>query len=70
MDFYRNQRDMAILITIGLYAFNILDAYVDAHLTNFNINDNLSMRVQPAVMPSYVAGSYYSYGVSLKFDIK
>ncbi len=70
MDYYRNQRDMSILITLGLYAFNILDAYVDAHLSNFNINDNLSMRIQPAVIPSYVAGNYYSYGLSLKLDIK
>ena len=70
MDYYRNQRDMSILITIGLYAFNILDAYVDAHLTNFNISNDLSMRVEPAVMPSYVVGNYYSYGLSLKFDIK
>ena len=70
MDYYRNNRDMSILITLGIYAFNILDAYVDAHLSNFNINEDLSMRIEPAVMPSYVAGSYYSYGVSLKFDIK
>jgi len=70
MDFYRNQRDMSILITIGLYAFNILDAYVDAHLSNFNISNDLSMRIEPAVMPSYVVGNYYSYGISLKFDVK
>ena len=70
MDYYRNQRDMSILITIGLYAFNILDAYVDAHLSNFNINEDLSMRIEPAVMPSYVVGNYYSYGLSLKFDVK
>lgn len=69
MDHYRNQRDMSILITIGLYAFNILDAYVDAHLTAFNINSDLSMKVQPSVMPSYALGNY-SYGLSLKFDIK
>ena len=70
MDYYRNQRDMSILITIGLYAFNILDAYVDAHLSSFNISDNLSMRVQPAVMPSYAFTSEYSYGLAFKFDIK
>ena len=70
MDYYRNQRDMSILITIGIYAFNILDAYVDAHLTDFNISEDLSMRIQPAVMPSYVVGNYYSYGLSLKLDIK
>jgi len=70
MDYYRNQRDMSILITLGLYAFNILDAYVDAHLSNFNISNDLSLRVQPAVLPSYAFGSYYSYGLSLKLDLK
>ncbi len=70
MDYYRNQRDMSILITLGLYAFNILDAYVDAHLINFNINDDLSLRVEPQIMPSNVIGSYYSYGLSLKFDFR
>jgi len=70
MDHYRNQRDMAILITMGLYAFNILDAYVDAHLSDFNINNDLSLKIQPAIMPSYVAGNYYSYGLSIKLDIK
>ena len=70
MDHYRNQRDMSILITVGLYVFNILDAYVDAHLTDFNINNDLSLKVQPTIMPSYVAGNYYSYGFSLKLDIK
>ena len=70
MDHYRSQRDMAVLITIGLYAFNILDAYVDAHLSDFNINNDLSLKIQPAIMPSYVAGNYYSYGLSLKLDIK
>lgn len=70
MDYYRNQRDLSVLITIGLYAFNILDAYVDTHLTNFNISNDLSLRLQPAVLPSYAAGSYYSYGLSLQFDIK
>lgn len=70
MDHYRNQRDMSILITIGIYAFNILDAYVDAHLSDFTINKDLSMKLQPAIMPSYVAGNYYSYGLSLQLDIK
>jgi len=70
MDYYRNQRDLSIFITIGLYAFNILDAYVDAHLINFNISDDLALKIEPDAMPSPVLGSYYAYGVKLKFNFK
>ena len=34
---------MSILVTIGLYALNIIDANVDAHLMQYNIDDNLSL---------------------------
>ena len=34
---------MSILVTIGLYALNIIDANVDAHLVQYNIDDNLSL---------------------------
>jgi hypothetical protein len=33
-----------LLITIGLYALNIIDANVDAHLLQFNVDENLSLR--------------------------
>lgn len=70
MDFYRNQRDLSIIITIGLYAFNILDAYVDAHLINFNINKDLALKVEPTAFPNAIAGSYFSYGLKLSLDLK
>ncbi len=44
---YQRDRDLALLITIGLYAFNIIDANVDAHLKQFNVNDDLSLDVKP-----------------------
>ena len=34
---------MSILVSIGLYALNIIDANVDAHLMQYNINNNLSI---------------------------
>ncbi|UOB16917.1 DUF5683 domain-containing protein [Abyssalbus ytuae] len=43
-DFYQRKRDLALLITIGIYALNIIDANVDAHLKQFNINDDLSFK--------------------------
>lgn len=41
--FHRRNRDLSALITAGIYILNIVDANVDAHLMQFNVNDNLSL---------------------------
>jgi len=46
-NYYRRNRDLTIIITVAVYVLNVLDAYVDAHLFYFNVNDNLSLRVTP-----------------------
>jgi hypothetical protein len=42
--FYQKNRDLASLITVGLYILNIVDANVDAHLLQFNVSDDLSFK--------------------------
>ncbi|WP_066220435.1 DUF5683 domain-containing protein [Formosa haliotis] len=42
-DQLRRNKEMSLLITFGLYALNIIDANVDAHLLQFNIDDNLTL---------------------------
>ncbi|MFB9052794.1 DUF5683 domain-containing protein [Formosa undariae] len=42
----RSNKELSLLITIGLYVLNIVDANVDAHLLQFNIDDNLSLAPQ------------------------
>ena len=42
--FHQRNRDLSLLITIGIYVLNIVDANVDAHLLQFNVNENLSLR--------------------------
>ncbi len=49
-DYYRRYRDLSAFIMIGVYALSIIDAYVDASLSEFDISDDLSMRVTPAVI--------------------
>ena len=41
---FRRNRDIATLITIGIYVLNIIDANVDAHLLQFNVDENFVMR--------------------------
>ncbi|MCH7524505.1 MAG: hypothetical protein IIC74_05725 [Bacteroidetes bacterium] len=37
-------REISLLITIGIYALNIIDANVDAHLLQFNVDKNLALK--------------------------
>lgn len=46
-DFHRRNRDICILAFVGLYALNIIDANVDAHLQEFKINRDLTLRWNP-----------------------
>jgi len=40
----RRNKELSLLITVGLYALNIIDANVDAHLLQYNIDDNLTLK--------------------------
>jgi len=67
-DVYRRNRDLCIIGAIGVYALCMIDAYVDAHLFDFDISPDLSLKVEPAVMPP-TAVSNRSVGLqcSVKF---
>lgn len=49
-DRYRRYRDLSVFALIGVYALSIIDAYVDASLSEFDISDDLSMRVEPTML--------------------
>tara|TARA_R100001369_G_C3288283_1_gene163408 strand:+ start:484 stop:1086 length:603 start_codon:yes stop_codon:yes gene_type:complete len=40
---FRRNKEISLLVTLGLYALNIIDANVDAHLLQFNVDQNLSL---------------------------
>ena len=61
---YQRDRDLALLITIALYALNIIDANVDAHLKQFNVDDKLTFDLQP-YLEYHPITSDPNYGVSL-----
>lgn len=44
--FHQRNRDLSMLLTVGVYILQIVDANVDAHLLQFNVNENLSLRPQ------------------------
>lgn len=50
-NYYRRYRDMYAIFTVGVYVLNIVDAAVDGYLYDFDISDDLSLKIQPDVMP-------------------
>ena len=49
-DKYRRWRDLSFFVMIGVYALSVIDAYVDAELSVFDISDDLSLRVKPTII--------------------
>lgn len=49
-DRYRKWRDMSVFAMVGVYLISVVDAYVDASLSEFDISKDLSMKVSPAVI--------------------
>ncbi len=66
VDFYRRYRDMNIFITGFVYALNIIDAGVDAHLRSFDVSNDLSIMLKPA---PFINGIQHTRG-ELSFTLK
>lgn len=66
-DVYRRNRDLCIIGVIGVYAISMIDAYVDAHLFDFNVSPDLSMRLEPIVSD---LGSRNNRSVGLQCSIQ
>lgn len=49
-DRFRRYRDLSFFVMVGVYAFSVIDAYVDAELSEFDISKDLSLRVSPGVI--------------------
>lgn len=50
-DYYRQNRDYGIVAVAAVYALQILDATVDAHLMTFDVSDRLTLRIAPSPQP-------------------
>jgi hypothetical protein len=65
VDRYRRERDFFIILMAGMYLLQIVDAHVDAHLKEFDLNPNLHVRIQPTMETDVFTGR--TAGFSLKF---
>ena len=67
-NYYRRYRDLSAFCFVGVYLLSIVDAYVDAHLSIFDISPDLSLQVQPAIIESKGLSPNNSYGVGCSFN--
>ena len=49
-DRFRRWRDLSFFCLVGVYALSVVDAYVDASLSEFDISKDLSLRVEPTII--------------------
>jgi len=66
-DEFRRNRDILVILTGVLYTLNIVDAHVDAHLKEFDINEDLAFSLKPSTVN---AGIVQGTGLSLTLRIK
>ena len=63
----KRNKDMSIAIAVGFYLLNIIDANVDAHLRQFNVNDDLSFEPIFNINP---IDARANYSLSFKYRLK
>jgi hypothetical protein len=62
-DFHKRNRDLAMVFIVGIYLLNILDANVDAHLNQYNVNDQLTFK-------PVMENNYYEKGTTVGLALK
>lgn len=74
MDKSRYNRDLSIIVSVAYYGLTLIDAFVDAHLYDFDVSTDLSLKLRPTIITDRLARTYYSksslsYGITacLKF---
>ena len=67
VDRYRRERDFMVILMGGMYLLQIIDAHVDAHLKEFDLNPNLQVKIQPTLKQDALLGSQKGISLILRF---
>jgi hypothetical protein len=64
---YRRERDFMVVLMAGMYLLQIIDAHVDAHLKEFDLNPNLQVSIEPTLEQNTMMGRQTGVSVIIKF---
>ncbi|MFM8912273.1 MAG: DUF5683 domain-containing protein [Flammeovirgaceae bacterium] len=67
IDQSRRQRDYFMIFVGFFYILQMVDAHVDAHLKEFDVNPRLRARIEPAMDNSYLTGSTVGLAITLRY---
>jgi hypothetical protein len=67
VDKMRRERDFFIILMAGMYLLQMVDAHVDAHLKEFDLNPNLHVRLRPTWESDMLTGRSVGFSVKLRF---
>lgn len=68
-DIYRRNRQVIIFSYVGLYLLNIVEAYIDARLANFDVGDVTRIKVRPDLINSNQLYGFNSFTPGLKIAV-
>lgn len=67
IDNFRRNRDFMYLLFGAMYVLQIVDAHVDAHLKEFDVNPNLQVRIRPSMTTDPLIGNQTGLSLVIKF---
>jgi hypothetical protein len=68
VDYYKRNRDFMYILTGLVYALNIIDASVDAHLFYFDVSDDLSLKITPNIQAvNFSQSRQKGFSITLNF---
>lgn len=67
VDKIRRERDFMIILMGGMYLLQMVDAHVDSHLKEFDLNPNLQVSIEPSMDQNHMAGRTMGVALVMKF---
>jgi hypothetical protein len=72
LEFWRRNLELSYIGLVAVFALQVIDAYVDAQLHNWDVNEDLSFRVAPSIQPLMMPDNRRGqlYGFTCSIDLK
>ena len=72
LDGWKRNMELSYIVGVLIYGLQVLDAYVDANLSSWDVNDNLSLGISPSLQPmmTHTSLTGYSGGLTCSFKIR
>jgi len=67
VDRFRRERDFMIILMGGMYLLQMIDAHVDAHLKEFDLNPNLQVSIEPTMNQDPITGRQTGIALIIRF---